>query len=48
MGDVIELYDRKTDEAMDRLLRAFFAPPPPSDFEYELTLSYISEIMTHA
>lgn len=36
------------EDRIDALMANFFAPPPPSDFEYELTLRYISEIMSHA
>jgi len=38
-------------EPIDRiqaLVSDFFAPLPPSDIEYEITLRDISEIMAHA
>ncbi len=36
------------EDRIDALMANFFAPPPASDFEYEITLRNISEIMADA
>ncbi len=36
------------EDRIEALMADFFAPPPPSEFEYELTLRNISEVMAYA
>ena len=36
------------EDRIEALMADFFAPPPPSDCEYEITLRNIMEIMANA
>lgn len=42
------LHSLPPEERIERLFLDFFAPPPPSDLEYEITLRQITETMMEA